>query len=703
MPALTEDWGIDCPEDLASYISSLIINKVFYILETSGEYRVYESQPSISNVTIRKIYYAKENYSPFIISSLSQFDSDNFVNANTHQVVLHSPFAGEFILAGQIPISGFLVPSNYKFTLEEVTTLKTNCPGIMYKLDDGNYYAGATVFNLEDSDRSYLNFLVRPFVDISYTANYEGKVQNCRVFVNIFYLFGLPTVVDGSYTYTRGFSEPSDNYGTFLYRNSPNYGLPHWDFVTSYTQIGGNYSSTGVGYVIPSGVHYGSIQVDKGYDYQIYDAYVPTPKSFYSAFPNLIFTDNSNEFERLPTLPDETLEKLRENTKEEISGLPDDGSAGIGVEGLPEGSTEVNDSATGLYSRYLVSPATLVTLSDWLWTTGSEIFEALTNFLYGKPIDTVISLVSYPFNVGALLGTTGSTVKFGNNDTGVSANRLIENSASIDWGTINLSPINRNQNFLDMAPYTQLKLYLPWGAGFVDIDPSDVIDIDATGKFNGGSLGVVSNFEVAKGTVVHNIINSKGIVIGSYSTNAGRQIAVVGNDYAAKQIQVIAGVVGLAAVAAVAATGGIAAGTSAAFTPQTFAVGTSAVQSSLSAGLREGIKTAGSIASSRTAKRVAMASTAAIATAPMNVYRSGTFTEGSAGMGIQYPYLLVSQPKADIPQNYGSYYGYPCNKFVTLGSLSGYTEVGSVHLDGIPATESEMNELEKIIQGGIIL
>lgn len=672
-----DGYGIPCPSGIASIISNI------FTLPQYKYNNLYEQEQkyTFTNVQVGNLYYFNPSGPPYTWYDISD---TQLVIAKTHKdPIINASIVYDEVISARIGVpSSNIKPSTITTIIKEAFY-----PGFLAYGDKS--YIGCGAFNLSDDreTRIYHDNTVIPAVKISYDATLE---DSSTVHVEGYISMTNLLLMSSANSYTK--VQYHEQFNTIVGYSKANSLLMQVGVISTGAKEARSVAPVSF-YISNQGIN------------SVFNV-VDIPSGYYSAFPNLIIAPSPTDFKFMPQLSDRQLQNLRDETANELGTetSPTDPDANPNFGDLPDGSTEVNDSATGLYSRYLVSPGTLVTLSDWLWTTGSEIFEAFTNFLYGKPIDTVISLVSYPFNVGSLLGSAASTVKFGNNNTGVAANLLTENSAQINWGTISLASINRNQNFLDMAPYTQLKLYLPWGTGFVDIDPSDVIDIDKTnGVFLGGTLGVISNFEVAKGTVVHNVVNGNGVVIGSYSTNVGRQIAVVGNDYAAKQIQVIAGVVGLAALTAVAGTAGMTAGMSAAFTPQTFAAGTSAVQSSISAGLREGIRTAGSVVSSRAGRRVAMASTAAIATAPMNVYRSGTFTEGSAGMGIQYPYLLVSQPKADIPQNYGSYYGYPCNKFVTLGSLSGYTEVGSVHLDGIPATESEMNELERIIQGGIIL
>ena len=46
--------------------------------------------------------------------------------------------------------------------------------------------------------------------------------------------------------------------------------------------------------------------------------------------------------------------------------------------------------------------------------------------------------------------------------------------------------------------------------------------------------------------------------------------------------------------------------------------------------------------------------------------------------------------------------GYPSLITVQLTELKGYTEVQSIHLENIPATQEELAEIESLLEGGVI-
>lgn len=60
-------------------------------------------------------------------------------------------------------------------------------------------------------------------------------------------------------------------------------------------------------------------------------------------------------------------------------------------------------------------------------------------------------------------------------------------------------------------------------------------------------------------------------------------------------------------------------------------------------------------------------------------------------------------PNLSLPDNYGHYYGYPCNMTLKLGELSGFTVVSDCHLDGFRCTKSELDEIERLLKQGVVL
>lgn len=385
---------------------------------------------------------------------------------------------------------------------------------------------------------------------------------------------------------------------------------------------------------------------------------------------------------------------------------------------VPSGSTIARDSSTGMYTRYLMNKSYMELLGDWVYDPSlglSLIIAALEN-IYGKASDAMISLLSFPFSLTSPL--TGITTNqqplyFGHQPTGSTFLALTSGNCSIDWGTLKLDEYWGN--FLDYAPHTKIELFLPWGTGFVPIDPGQCLP---------GSLKVVTNIEFARGSCVHNIINQDGCVIGTYSGQPGSMVPLISSDIAAKRAGLVVGAVSLAVGGAVAAAtpaiaGSVASGAygssvSSKVIPSigrrmlSGAARTSfqgRVQSSAMSAARDVYSGASdTLANARkTANKVASDSSIAAMRHHVEIARNGGFGDANAGMMIQYPYVIISRPEQNVPEDYGHYYGYPSNIYQNLGSLKGYTEVAAIHVDGISATEQEIDELDSLLKGGVIL
>ena len=366
---------------------------------------------------------------------------------------------------------------------------------------------------------------------------------------------------------------------------------------------------------------------------------------------------------------------------------------------VPNGSVAGDASATGMMTRYIANSSYLEIFGDWLWTTdlGLTIAKSAISLIYGDPAESVISVMSYPFDIRSLSGVTtrNQNLYWGNHNSGLPFIALTSAAATVDWGTISLSEYWGN--FLDYEPHTKIELYLPWGTGFVPIDPGQCLP---------GTLRVVTNIDLNKGSCIHNVFGNNNCVIGSYAGQCSQQIPTMSNDYASK----IAGVVTAAAgIATAGASGAISAGKSAGAAFDRYVsdnpIPASGVPVDWKSGLDASVRssaTGGFKTGARSGANLAANSSVAAARRTGGVSRNGAFTDGSAALGCQYPYIILSRPTQSVPKEYGSHYGYPSNITASLGNLKGYTEVGEIHINGIDATGPELSELDHILKGGVI-
>lgn len=82
----------------------------------------------------------------------------------------------------------------------------------------------------------------------------------------------------------------------------------------------------------------------------------------------------------------------------------------------------------------------------------------------------------------------------------------------------------------------------------------------------------------------------------------------------------------------------------------------------------------------------------------------GGSLSGNAGhLGIQTPFLIFNRPRVATPSTYSQFGGRQSAEVSSLAQLSGYTVINKIHLEGIPATSSELDEIETLLTGGVIL
>ena len=239
-----------------------------------------------------------------------------------------------------------------------------------------------------------------------------------------------------------------------------------------------------------------------------------------------------------------------------------------------------------------------------------------------------------------------SVVTVGNIPTGVSMNKAGAQYVSVDCGTLNVNEYWGA--YLDYDPFTKAEIYLP----YIGSHPLAVDDI------MGKAVHVVYHVDILSGACCA-FVKCGSSVLYSFVGQCAASIPITGNDWT----NVINGVMSIAAsIGTMVATGGAAAPMAAS----------------------------------------AIASTAVNSMKP-NVEKSGSMSGTGGMLGVQTPYLILTRPNQAVPKRQNEFIGYP--SFITrkLSSLSGYTEIENIHLNGIPATEQELSEIESLLKGGVIL
>ena len=305
--------------------------------------------------------------------------------------------------------------------------------------------------------------------------------------------------------------------------------------------------------------------------------------------------------------------------------------------------TDPSLATSRLFTVHSLSDTEVDNLGNFLYS--ADFISAITN-MFTEPMDAIIGC--FVLNHGGTLPTgSNERLKLGSiqGDTGVTGTRLTNQFLHFGCGAINVNEFYHNVE--DYAPYTSMQLYLPY-IGYVSIDTNEVM---------GGRLEVDYNIDCFTGACLARLYVTKDSVtqeLYNFSGNCATMVPLTGRDFTRGVTSTLSGAIGIA--------GGIATGN-------------------------------------------AMAAAYGATNMIGNLYdmkRSGNIGQNIGKMGPQKPFLLVKRPLPYNARNYPAYYGMPSNWTVTLGSCSGYTRIKDVHLDDLPCTDQERDEIVALLKAGVI-
>lgn len=300
----------------------------------------------------------------------------------------------------------------------------------------------------------------------------------------------------------------------------------------------------------------------------------------------------------------------------------------------------ISAAHTGFISLFNPSLNQLNELASYMW---SDLFQIDGwKKLFADPMDAILGLSIVPVAV-----PSGGTreVKVGNIGTGISLTVASSQFVEVDCGSIDVNEYWGA--YLDYEPYTQAQIFLP----YIGTRPISVDEI------MGKTVRVVYHVDILTGACCC-FVKCGDSVLYTYNGQCSIPIPITGANYAS----VVNGVISVAAsVGSLVATGG----------------------------------------SSAPTAIPAIASSAVNQMKPQ-VEKSGSIS-GSAGvLNMQTPYLILIRPRQALPSKQNEFIGYPSLITVQLTELKGYTEIQSIHLENIPATQEELAEIESLLEGGVI-
>lgn len=325
------------------------------------------------------------------------------------------------------------------------------------------------------------------------------------------------------------------------------------------------------------------------------------------------------------------------------------------------GTDAVNGSAL-LTTSYALSVSGAHDFGNWLWGTGLDLSQL--KMVVNNPIENIVSCKLFPFSCTG----TASTVKLGNVSSPVSAYLLPENVArTFDMGEVTIpKKYNTGTNvmpFLDYAPYTNVRVYLPY-LGLHELETDLIMGNTIAFKYyvdlvTGHCRAIIF---LKEGTGLKKIQQIDGMI--------GQDVPVVGSNRAQVEAGYIVG--GAQAIA-------------------DFASGiSSAVMGNVGAGLAD----------------IGSAVKGGLQTAMQqyHTYTSGTPSPALSRFDEQKVCVFVDRPVYTKPRKFAHQNGHMCNLTCLLSELHGYTVIdNTVDLSGIACSKEERDELLKLLTSGIYL
>ena len=313
-------------------------------------------------------------------------------------------------------------------------------------------------------------------------------------------------------------------------------------------------------------------------------------------------------------------------------------------------SVSVTDS--GLVTLFAPKESQLKALADYLW---SDAF-SLDNFkkMINNPMDCILGLTIIPVNVPH---GSAREITVGNIVTTVSCDICPTQYVKVDCGTFTFDRHNMTNSYLDYSPYSKCYLYLP----FIGVQEINIDD------FMQSTMHVVYHVDILTGAMFCYVMRDNSVMY-TYMGQCAENVPLSSSSYSNTIGSIMSAAASIVGVASVAATGGASA--------------------PVAAGLLAG-------ASTSTAN--------AVTSLKPSVAHSGSIGGGAGIMGVNYPYLIFNTPHVSIPSQQRHYTGYPSNQIVKLSALKGFNVIQAINLSVAGANDFEMNEIESILKGGVIL
>lgn len=338
---------------------------------------------------------------------------------------------------------------------------------------------------------------------------------------------------------------------------------------------------------------------------------------------------------------------------------------------------------SGLLALYTPSLTQMNLLGAYLWS--QNFVDSLVKSVYANPIDVIIDIGLYPFNITPA-GTKEIIV--GNRGSGVSSAYPASEWYRFDCGTVDVKSVLKS--CLDYMPYTKGYIYIPF-CGIVPLDIDFVMD---------KTVGLKYNINLLTGQAVA-YLTANGKVFQEYTCNLKSSIPLSQNN-ASRMWQSFLNItvpvlVGGAAGAASQLTGAAAMSNVNAGAAQTAEELAGMSNSALD--ISKGAYNTGASNAGNSASNIM----SGMATKP-SIEKSNSMgiTGGFVGCK-QKPCIIIERANHVRAENQNMYSGYPAFMTKRLDNVKGYTEVAYSRLSIPSATQNECTMIRDIIHAGFII
>ena len=307
-------------------------------------------------------------------------------------------------------------------------------------------------------------------------------------------------------------------------------------------------------------------------------------------------------------------------------------------------------TGSGFINVYKPGVGALQGLGDILFPSPSSSQDIPTMLLTLCETIANSNLINYVIDCHVIPVTptvgVNAEIKVGYRMTGINVPVVISDYVNFSCGTLNLAEyFGGSQDYAG----TRSKLYLPF-VGFVDMKEE---------FWQAGVIGVDYKFNVIDGSFMAYIRSTSsksqltGSVIAQYAGNACMHFPVTGVNYS----NMVSGLVGAAV---------------------TMSTGKNMIE-----GAKGALDAANTIAQGG------------------NVQQSNGYNSTAAILGVRVPYLMIERAVPSIPSYFNHDKGYPSKITTPLSNVTGYTEIESIDLSGIPLTQTEIEELRDLLKNGV--